>query len=232
MVEYSRRAWLSAGVVAYVAVSCCLGVVRGQEAGVGLTAPHFPPAASVDLVVTSHLVDPSASYPPAVRKLRLDYDRDAGVARIIEGNSTYVRRFRDKREYKVRGGEFPLCQQSYLGESLPRNFFPRGGMRRNTVACPFIGYQSQRCAEWVFPDGSEQEIVAYLLADVVLPIGVRVFHTPPGGDPSPIITYEWRSITLGPPAPQLFEAPTAGRECEVVRGGFGWMHLFHFFFRL
>jgi len=53
------------------------------------------------------------------------------------------------------------------------------------------------------------------------------------GNSIPMLTYDYKDVTLGPPADSLFEI-TQGynhHSCERFVGGFPYLHIFHYFVR-
>jgi hypothetical protein len=201
-------------------------------------SPHFPKHFTADVSIVSHLVTPDIQtdgYPPAIRNMKVSYDRELGSARVDEGIISYLRRFDLKKEYKINSGPYPSCRKSYLGEEMPQQQFSRGGywLNNNDDSCP-KPYDQQKCKTWYQDEGGGQIAKVYVSRDTYIPYVAKLYSTNPVNMKlEPTLTFQWKNIDLNKPNKELFvDIDTTRADCEDQAGGFPWIHLFHHFFRI
>ena len=90
---------------------------------------------------------------------------------------------------------------------------------------------SKLCNYFIFQQHSSR-IHIYMNADDGAP--VRLIEENVMSDVStPLLTYEYRDVVIGPPSPEWFELPSQFDRSTCVRhvGGFPYLHIFHYFVR-
>ena len=189
----------------------------------------------------AHQVDKSLEYPPWRKRMVVLYDYERKMVRcdVKEGNEagkSFIRRYDQKREYAIRGGEFAECRRSYLGEPLPLPELPTGGVE-------FVGTEDVNgvAAEHWLQDLGDERIHIYQTAagardgGGMLPIRLldeSVFD----GKAEPLMTYDISYESLGPRADLSagdFALPAnyTHKACTMHVGGFPYIHAFHHFLR-
>ena len=92
--------------------------------------PKFPKSFEASITVTANLLDAAAEYPPRLKKVNVLYsleERKAKVA-ILEGyeeGKTYFRDYANELDYMVKGGDYPACHRSHLGEDMVEVALPK-----------------------------------------------------------------------------------------------------------
>lgn len=206
---------------------------ESKDCDVKLGPPKFPEQFSAQLVVTAHGVDPQLEYPPAVKHMWLRYDRPAGLAIVdvkagLDAGKMFVRRYDQKREYMIRGGEYPVCRRSYLGEEMPPFEVP-------TSSFHFEGMVSVRgvsCHHWLLDDRFSA-VHVYTEEETELPLRLTEEAKMKGSPPVPLMTYDFYELNVGAQAMELFELPSPYTHdtCEFHVGGFPYIHAFHHYLR-
>lgn len=222
--------------------------------------PSFPRRFTATVEVTAHLVDRSKDYPPWLRIIHVVYDFEAKKARaeVAEGydeGKTFLRRYDNRSEYMVRGGEYPECQRAYLGETMPPASLPSSFafVSDNDVI------DGARCEHWVDDLGTNRVHVwacpaadsehkggesgeandAPLVSGALWPRRVLDEHVEASGVSTPLMTYDWTALRVGDAAsttlgaPETFSVPPpyGWRECNRNIGGFPYLHVFHHYVR-
>ncbi|CAM9450145.1 unnamed protein product, partial [Chrysoparadoxa australica] len=189
----------------------------------------FPLQFTGDVEVTAHMVDRSKSYPPWLKKVKVDYDYNAGQAKaiVVEGldsGKTFIRRYDTKREYMIQGGDFPVCRRSYLGEEMPLPEFPSQAVFQGTE-----DIDGSLCHHWLIEHGPSR-VHVYSEVDTKLPRRVTDEVTIAV---EPLMTYDFYNLSVGAAKPEAFELPHpyTHEDCGFVVSGFPYLHLFHHYFR-
>ena len=110
-----------------------LGGLALAAAGEG--PPAFPLQFVATIETTAHLIAEDVAYPPRLKRVRLAYDyvnrrARADVLAGLDAGKNFTRRYDQKQDYVVRGGGFPGCQRSHLGERMPRPEIPAGAVKQ------------------------------------------------------------------------------------------------------
>ena len=188
--------------------------------------PHIPKQFTADLVVTAHQLDPSKSYPPSERRIEIAYDAVRGMvyAKIVSGyesGRTYIRRYDLKKEYMVRGGKYPECRRSYLGETLPEVLFSRKIKYQGETADK---KRPQKLNYWT---EESYDSKVHIFHDGRLPVRATeesVFE----GKTTPLSTYEFQNMKIGQPPDSFFQLPEqyTHESCDRQVDGFPYIHAF------
>jgi hypothetical protein len=191
---------------------------------------RFPLQFSANVEITSHLIDESSEFPPRLRKWTVYYDYIAKKARAdieagYEAAKYYIRRYDLKSEYMIRLDPISDCKRSYLGETMP---FP------DISDSKFIRQEEVRstlCNYYLHEDFNSR---VHIYTDAATGAPVRLIEENSDKDVStPLLTYEYTDVVLGPPSSDWFELPSHYDRSNCVRhvGGFPYLHIFHYFVR-
>jgi len=196
------------------------------------TPPKLPLQFSADLEITAHLVDRTKDYPPWLRKIKVHYDHTKKLARAeisagYEAGRTYIRRYDTKREYMVKSGEFAECQRSYLGEAMPAPELPA-----EATFVEELQIDGKACEHWVHDLGVER-VHIYQTADTKLPFRLMDESVEDGGQVTPLMTYDFKNVQLGPQDEASFQLPKpyTHKKCTRHIGGWPYLHVFHWYLR-
>jgi hypothetical protein len=195
---------------------------------------EFPLQFSANIVITSHLIDVSSEYPPRTRSITVYYDYIQKRARAeieagYEAAKYYIRRYDQKNEYMIRLPPIDDCKRSYLGETMP---FP------DISAALFIKQETInkiKCYYFLFEDfNTRVHIYLSIATKGKASVPVRLIEEDfQNGESTPLLTYDYSEVSIGPPAELWFELPQ-GRDhksCDRHVGGFPYLHIFHYFVR-
>lgn len=193
--------------------------------------PIFPLQLSATVEITAHLIEASSEYPPRTRRMKVDYDYIRKIARIdieegYEAAKTYIRRYDQKNEYMIRDPPINDCKRSYLGEVMP---FP------DITDTKFIGVDSIKNVECYHFIHTDYDTILHIYMAVESGAPVRlVQESMEDGVITPMLTYDYLNVILGPPVDNLFEIPKpfSHSACERHTGGFPYIHIFHYFVRV
>ncbi|KAJ8602259.1 hypothetical protein CTAYLR_003640 [Chrysophaeum taylorii] len=195
-----------------------------------LAVPQFPTQFVATVETTAHLVDKSKTYPPWLRRVRLAYDfvnkrARASILAGYDAGKNYTRRYDEKHEYVVRGGEFPDCQRCYMGEPMPPPQLPRDA-RRETDAL----IDGRPVEHWVVDNHPAVER-SHLYFDAASRLPRRLVNEmlESGEHLIPIMTYDILDLELVVPADLAFalDPPWHHDNCTRRAGGWPYLHLFH-----
>jgi hypothetical protein len=205
-------------------------------------APTLPHQFSAKVEIIAHLVDRAKPYPPWLRVVDVKYDFEAGKAsaEVLQGfeeGKTFLRRYDNKSEYMVRGGEYAECQRSYLGEAMPAPVLPSSMefVGEEPSAPEFSGY-SQRWEHWMSDLGTNRiHVFVATVQGQRWPVRVTDEQVL-DGESVPLMTYDFKDLRIGPPdakSPDTFGIPKPYdyRSCSRNIGGFPYLHLFHHYLR-
>lgn len=191
---------------------------------------RFPLQFSANVEIISHLINETSEFPPRNRHLTVYYDYLTKRARAdIEGGyeaaKYYIRRYDNKSEYMVRLPPIDDCKRSYLGESMP--FPDLSGLEysgKTTI-------DSKLCNYFIL-DHPISRVHVYMNADDGSPVRL-IEENILNGISTPLLTYEYSDIVIGPPSSEWFELPSQFDRSSCVRhvGGFPYLHIFHYFVR-
>ena len=196
---------------------------------IAVPLPHIPSQFSADLIITSHQLDPKQNYPPRERHIKIVYDNIGGMAyaKIIKGyeaGRTYIRRYDLKNEYMVRGGKYPECRRSYLGEKMPEVLFPR------QIQYKGKDNNNNNADHWIYEN---VDSLVHIYSKDLLPFQATE-ESIANGKKMPLSTYEFRNMVVGPPKDKnIFEIPSGytHETCENYVGGYPYLHAFLHFLR-
>ena len=216
-------------IVPVILVFVSLAFIRGTEATTPL--PHIPSQFSADLVVTSHQIDAKQNYPPRERHIKIVYDSIGGMAyakitKGYEAGRTYIRRYDRKKEYMVRGGKYPECRRSYLGEQMPEVIFPRQIQYKGKD----IADNNEDTDHWTIEN---MDSMVHIYSKNLLPFQA-IEESIVDGEKKLLSTYEFRNIVVGSPQDKsVFEIPNTYTDetCDNYIGGFPYLHAFSHFLR-
>jgi hypothetical protein len=220
----------------------------------GLAPPKLPNRFTATVEVTAHLVDRTKEYPPWLRVIDVAYDYNSKKVKAVveqgynEGK-TFLRRYDNRSEFMVRGGQYSECQRAYLGETMPLPQLPAslvfvdskdvidgascdhwvddlGTNRVHVWACPAIDSGGG--------DNGESKSSGLLWPRRVLDEQVE-----PSGTSVPLMTYDLTKLRVNAAAaprldtPGTFDIPPpyGWRSCARNIGGFPYLHVFHHFLR-
>jgi hypothetical protein len=201
-------------------------------------------------------VDRTKDYPPWLRVIQVAYDFEAQKVKAVveqgyDEGKTFLRRYDNKSEFMVRGGEYPECQRAYLGETMPPPRLPTslvfvsGGDVIDGAACEHwvddLGLN--RVHVWACPaiDGGEggESGESKLSSGSLWPRRVLDEQVDPGGVSVPLMTYDFTQLRVNAAAAQVLDAPSTfdvpppygWRSCARNIGGFPYLHVFHHYVR-
>ena len=152
----------------------------------------------------------------------------------FDAGKTFLRRYDNKSEYMVRGGEYAECQRSYLGETMPPPVLPASLKYAGLDDLEGIG----QCEHWIEELGiSRVHVWVSLLGETRVPVRLTDEQVL-SGESVPLMTYDWKDVKIGPPAasssaPNTFSVPEpwGWRTCSRNIGGFPYLHIFHHYLR-
>lgn len=194
--------------------------------------PVFPQQFTATVEITAHLVDRSKAYPPWLKviNVKYDYPNQMAYAQVLQGfdeGKTFLRRYDNKSEYMVRGGTYPDCQRSYLGESMPLPVMPKDLKYMRTELVDDI-----MCDYWMQDIGTNR-VHVYMRSEDKLPY--RVTNEQVLDEESvPLMTYDWLDLKIDQGLSEKdFDIPEPyhWRSCTRYIGGFPYLHIFHTMFR-
>ena len=196
------------------------------------TAPFaaFPLQMSATIDITSHLISEDSEYPPHKRQLTMYYDYINKKARAdieagYEAAKVYLRRYDQKKEYMVRLPPIDDCKRSYLGEVMPFPDLSDAGYEGTEMI------EGVECNYFLHED-YDVRIHMYFAVDNGAPVRL-VQEGTANGVSTPLLTYDYSDVLLGPPDDSWFEipAPYEHSSCSRHAGGFPYLHVFHYFVR-
>ncbi|KAF0701595.1 Aste57867_7968 [Aphanomyces stellatus] len=235
-------------LVAWIATIALPAYVAASN--MGSTPPRLPLYFETDLEIFSHLIDASASYPPALRKMKIRYDYTQGLARadILAGydkGKSYIRRYDSKREYKVRYGKYKNCERAYLGEEMPIPDLPRDLVYQGNQHV--LG---QECELWSFDiPHTLLRIHVFESVDTQVPMRLTQESQDDVGDWLPVITYDFVNLKVEPqvrrhvrPVSHVFSNAQEMKSFDIPGGythdtctrsvvGFPYIHIFEHYLR-
>lgn len=214
-----------------VCVLYCFGVISvyGSVIAADSIMPIFPLQFSADIFITAHLIENDSEYPPRNRRMTVYYDYTNKLARAdLEGGyeaaKIYIRRYGEKNEYMIRFPPINDCKRSYLGEIMPfpdiPNSFYVGIEVVNGVKCDYFLHEDYN-----------SRIHIYMTPGLVK-MPVRLIQEDfENGVSTPLLTYDYSNVNIGPPDNSLFELPNGFEHSSCSRhvGGFPYLHIFHYF---
>lgn len=201
-----------------------------------LTSTIFPLQFSARITITSHLLlakykNDSEAYPPSQRSMVVYYDYPNRLARAdieagYEAAKVYIRRYDEpsKAEYMIRLPPINDCKRSYLGETMPYPQFDDlvhiGQQRVQGILC-----------EYYLHEDYETRIHIYMKSEDGSPVRLIQENIDDDGRSSPLLTYDYTDVVLGPPDASWFELPEPYSHNACVRHavGFPYLHIFHYF---
>lgn len=203
-----------------------LGGLALAAAGEG--PPAFPLQFVATIETTAHLIAEDVAYPPRLKRVRLAYDyvnrrARADVLAGLDAGKNFTRRYDQKQDYVVRGGGFPGCQRSHLGERMPRPEIPAGAVKQPAGAliddAPHDEYRVEvagldRVRVWVSPAGRYRRLTNENWVD-----GAWVA----------LMTYDVLDFEAVAPAEAALalDGPWTHATCERHVGGWPYLHLFY-----
>ena len=217
------------------------------------TQPKFPNDFEASITITANLLPPDVEYPPRTKRVNVQYSLEERKAKVeitegYEAGKAYLRDYANELDYMIKGGEYPACQRSHLGEDIAEVSLPR---------MVHLGVEVVEGAElqhWVRDSGVER-VHVYVDADG-LPRRLVTQDVVGGegqGEAVTTMTYvvtaieevkQWRNNAweLGSGGEGevvwvkgrgLGEAEGGqGVYCENFQGGFPYIHLFHWYLRI
>lgn len=209
-----------------------LDLVSSQDDVISVPTATFPLQFSGTLDITSHLIPEDSDYPPHKRSMRIMYDYVNRRARVhidkgYEAEKYYIRRYDKKEEYMVRLPPINDCKRSYLGETMP---FP------DLSEAEYLGIveiDEITSRHYLFVEDSVV-VHIYLSVHDNAPVRLDQLQVHADGRTSPLLTYQYSDVSLGPPAERWFElkAPFGRSNCTRHVGGFPYLHIFHYLVKI
>ena len=196
----------------------------------------FPLQFSANISITAHQIEQESEYPPRVRTMTIFYDYLNKKARIdidagYEAAKTHIRRYDTKQEYMIRLPPINDCKRSFLSELMVYPTMP--------VDAVFVSENAIingiPCNQYLFEE-IETRVHFYMSKLNNAPVQL-ILESFDGYESTQMLTYDYYNVTLAPPAESLFSThgvsvSESGSECEEHRGGFPYIHIFHYFVRV
>jgi hypothetical protein len=212
-----------------------LGVIQNRD--VDDPQLTFPLQFTANISITAHLIEPESEYPPRTRTMTVYYDYLNKKARIdidpgYEAAKIHVRRYDYKQEYMIRLPPINDCKRSYLTELMLYPAMP--------IDATFVGsnviINEIPCHQYLFED-IETRLHFYMSSHDNAPVRL-ILESFDGYESTQMLTYDYYNVTLDAPSQDLFavsavaEAASSSSDCEEHRGGFPYIHIFHYFVRV
>lgn len=189
---------------------------------------QFPLQFFANVVVTSHQIEETSEFPPRYKRMTVYYDYIEKRARAdieagYEAAKMYFRRYDEEIEYMVRLPPIDDCKRAYLGETMPapdiNDFVYAGEAMVNDVKCNYFLHED-----------FDSRVHIYMDADTGAPVQLTHENTE-NGVSTPLLTYDYSEVQLGPIDKQWFELPesVSHASCKRTNAGFPYLHIFHYF---
>ncbi|KAL7684996.1 hypothetical protein Plhal304r1_c033g0105671 [Plasmopara halstedii] len=195
------------------------------------SAPQLPHQFQAEVHVLSHLTNPRQEYPTSIKKMKIQFDLIHQVARaeILEGDDTgktFVRRYDEKREIMVKGGEFRKCERAYLGDAIPE---PRIPFIQKFVAMESV--RGKVCEHWIH---SHDNVRVHVFKDVALNVPNRLTEEIiMDKQATMLLTFDLYNVHVGPQRLSDFAIPDGytWNDCVHKHEGFPYIHAFHYYLK-
>lgn len=227
-----------------------------------LAPPKFLNDFEASITITSNLLPPDVEYPPRTKTVNVQYSLEVRKAKVeitegYEAGKTYLRDYANELEYMIKGGEYPACQRSYLGEEIAEVSLPRmvhlgveviegvemqhwvrdSGVERVHVYADAEGLPRRLITQDVVRDGGggegEGEAVTTMTYAVTAIREVKQWTKEAwelGGGRGDVVWVKGRG--LGEVEVEVGGSKGQGQYCENFQGGFPYIHLFHWYLRI
>lgn len=193
--------------------------------------PRFPLQFSGTLEITAHLLPEDSPYPPHKRRMGIVYDyfnkrARADLEKGYEAAKFYIRRYDEghKQEYMVRLPPINDCKRSYLGEVMPYPDLSEAIYQSSEVidgtVCDYYLHTEYNVRCHIYLRQSDQA-----------PIRLQQESIAKNGTVTPLLTYDYSDVYVGPVDSSWFELPEPFEHATCTRhiGGFPYLHIFHYF---
>ena len=171
--------------------------------------------------------------------MRLWYDHEGGKAAVdisegLDAGKAYIRRYDEKKEYMIRSGEFPVCRRSYLGEEMPVPTYPPVDSEA-TIFVGMVEIDGVPCQHWLRDDGPGSKVNFFIENERLVPRRLTDVMVGEEGEAVPLMSYDFIGLELGIREDELgvftLPPPYVHDECEFHVGGYGYLHVFHYWLR-
>lgn len=217
-------------LLAVAALATILSSSQSSADRVDAEVAIFPLQFTAQLQLTAHLIDPESAYPPRVRKMSIYYDylnkkARADIEEGYEAAKTYIRHYDEDKEFMLRLPPINDCKRSFLAETMPFPDIPDDAL--------FVGEEDVdgvRCKYFMYEELNTR-VHMYFTATSGAPVRL-LQEAVDDGMSTPLLTYDFSAVTLGPPAAESFALPFSSEAaCERHVAGFPYLHIFHHFVR-
>ena len=178
-----------------------------QAAPVGTPIARFPLQFTANLTITANQIPPETEYPPRERTITIAYDYPNLRARAdihpgYEAAKTYIRLYSPsvQKEYMIRHPPISDCKRSLLTELMPYPLLPP-----SMAFVKFDLIDGTKCAYFLYQEHNAR-VHVYFVAATGAPRRL-IQEATEGGMSTPMLTYDYSSVVLGPPGDDLFALP-------------------------
>lgn len=147
--------------------------------------------------------------------------------RGLDAGKTFYRDFKGENEYLIKKSSKKTCQRSWLGTPMPPIELPK------MIDIGETEISGKECTHWVRDEGTER-IHMWFTKEEGTPMRLTHEHVGEDGVSEPTMTYDIKDFTegVGDFGLEGVEGDWKHENCERFVGGWPWMHLWHYYWRV